>query len=63
PYMCGENVEGAPTSFRSTADLEFNFDASGMFFDRALGEPKTNRYVTAVGILLTVMVFALALVV
>ena len=63
PYMCGENVEGAPASFRSTADLEFNFDASGMFFDRALGEPKTNRYVTAVGIFLTVLVFALALVV
>ena len=59
PYLCGENVpEALEPAFRSTADLEFPFEASGMFFDRALGEPRTNRYITAVGILLVLIVFA-----
>ena len=63
PYLCGENVPEAPTpTFRSTADLEFPFEASGMFFDRALGEPRTNRFVTAVGILLVLVVFAVVVI-
>lgn len=63
PYLCGENVDGRPEAFRSTADLEFSFEASGMFFDRALGEPKTNRYITSVGAFLVILVFALSMVV
>ena len=57
PYMCGENVAGKDTVFRSTADLEFNLEVSGMFFDRSLGEPQVNKYITLLGVFLTILVF------
>jgi len=60
PYMCGENVEADIEFFRSTADLKLKFEASGMFFDKALGEPRTNLTITAVGVLLLFVVFAVA---
>jgi len=64
PYMCGENVAGKEsTVFYSTADSEFNLEVSGMFFDRRLGEPQVDKYITLIGIFLTILVFILSLVV
>ncbi|MHA1238414.1 MAG: NADH-quinone oxidoreductase subunit 5 family protein [Candidatus Odinarchaeia archaeon] len=57
PYMCGENVEKAPTVFRSTADAEFNLELSGMFFEKGLKEPRINKYITVIGVLLIVLGF------
>ncbi|MCX8175977.1 MAG: proton-conducting transporter membrane subunit [Candidatus Bathyarchaeota archaeon] len=64
PYMCGENVvDKEPTIFRSTADLEYKLEISGMFFDRRLGEPQVDKYITLIGVFLTIFVFILTLVV
>jgi ech hydrogenase subunit A len=61
-YLAGENVEGDPIAFRSTADTVVDYRVSGMFFDPDITEGRWNPWGTLVGILLNLMVLGLVII-
>jgi len=58
PYLCGEHIEQDPYSFTTTADKPIRFDVANIFFDKSLGEPRLNKIITAIGVLLLILVFS-----
>jgi len=58
PYLCGEQVSHDPNLFISTADTPVRFDVANMFFDQSLGEPKLNKVITGIGIIMLIAVFS-----
>jgi ech hydrogenase subunit A len=61
-YMSGENVEGNPIAFRSTADSVVDYRIAGMFFDPAVTEGRWNPWGTVAGILMNLLVLGLVMV-
>ena len=61
-YMSGENVEGNPIAFRSTADSVVDYRIAGMFFDPEVTENRWNPWGTMAGILMNLLVLGLVMV-
>ena len=61
PYMSGENVEGEPEAFRSTADGVVKYQIAGMFFDPEITEARWVPYSTLAGVFLNMMLLALVI--
>ena len=61
PYMSGENVEGDPEAFRSTADGVVNYQIAGMFFDPDITEARWVPYSTIAGVFLNMILLALVI--
>ncbi|MCK4701917.1 hypothetical protein KAT55_01025, partial [Candidatus Bathyarchaeota archaeon] len=61
PYMSGENVEGNPGAFRSTADGVVNYQIAGMFFDPDITEARWVPYSTIAGVFLNMILLALVI--
>jgi len=61
PYMSGENVEGDPEAFRSTADVVVKYQIAGMFFDPHITEARWVPYSTIAGVFLNMILLALVI--
>jgi ech hydrogenase subunit A len=61
PYMSGENVEGDPEAFRSTADGVVKYQIAGMFFDPNITEARWVPYSTLAGVFLNMILLALVI--
>jgi len=61
PYMSGENVEGDPEAFRSTADSVVKYQIAGMFFDPEITEARWVPYSTLAGVFLNMILLALVI--
>jgi ech hydrogenase subunit A len=61
PYMSGENVEGEPEAFRSTADGVVKYQIAGMFFDPEITEARWVPYSTLAGVFLNMILLALVI--
>ncbi len=61
PYMSGENVEGEPEAFRSTADGVVKYQIAGMFFDPDITESRWVPYSTLAGVFLNMILLALVI--
>lgn len=61
PYMSGENVEGEPEVFRSTADGVVKYQIAGMFFDPDITESRWVPYSTLAGVFLNMILLALVI--
>jgi ech hydrogenase subunit A len=59
-YMCGENVEIGVDEFVAVADERTELKTSGFYIENMLGEGNLNRFVVPIGIVLLVILFALA---
>ena len=62
PYVGGENLSGDPVAFRTIADTEAEFKVAGMFLDDVITEGKMNRYGVIIGVLLTLLMFAVVVI-
>ncbi|HUS79195.1 MAG TPA: proton-conducting transporter membrane subunit [Patescibacteria group bacterium] len=58
-YLSGANVEGSPTSFRTTADTTVEFNVAGMFFDPEINEGRWTPWGVVTGVLMNLLVIAL----
>lgn len=61
-YLCGENVEGNPLGFRTTADTVQNYEIAGMFFDPEITEARWVPYATIAGIITNLVMLALVII-
>ena len=61
PYLSGENVEGNPIGFRTTADSVVEYNVAGMFFDSEITEARWVPLSTIAGILLNLALLALVM--
>jgi len=61
PYMSGENVEGDPEAFRSTADSVVKYQIAGMFFNPEITETRWVPYSTIAGVFLNLILLALVI--
>jgi len=62
PYLAGENIGEDGLSFRTIADSESEFKVAGMFLDDVIVEDKVARFGVAVGALLVLLMFVLAVI-
>ena len=62
PYVGGENLSSDPVAFRTIADTEAEFKVAGMFLDDVITEGKMNRYGVIIGVLLTLLMFAVVVI-
>ena len=62
PYVGGENLGGDPVIFRTTADSEVEFKVAGMFLDDVITEGEMSKYGVIIGVLLTLLMFATAVI-
>lgn len=54
PYMCGANVPGDFTKYRSTAGGEFDVSVSGVFLKNSIDEAALNKLAMVIGVVITV---------
>ncbi len=54
PYMCGANVPGDFTKYRSTAGGEFDVSVSGVFLKNSINEAALNKLAMIIGVVITV---------
>lgn len=54
PYMCGANVPGDFTKYRSTAGGEFDVSVSGIFLKNSIDEAALNKLAMVIGVVITV---------
>lgn len=57
PYLSGENVEGKPVTFRTTADSEVAVNVSGIYLASHINEDKVDSLAVGVGVLLIALLF------
>ena len=57
PYLGGENVEGKPVTFRTTADSEVAVEVSGVYLSSHIDEDRIDRLAVGVGILIIALLF------
>jgi ech hydrogenase subunit A len=61
PYLGGENVEGNPVAFRSTADGEVKVEVSALFLDQEVSSNRMLQVATMVGAALMVILFVMVI--
>jgi len=61
-YMCGENVEIGVDEFVAVADERTQLKTGGFYLEGTMGEGKLNKVVIPVGIVILVILFAMAVI-